>query len=64
MIFVPRQFWQEIEQLPKAALMDIAWNYAQQIAGGVEEDEKTMAEFRQRQEIIKCYRAKAKTGAA
>ncbi len=54
-VFVPFEFQREIEQLSKAALMDMVWDYAQQIAGSSSPDH-IMSEFRARQEIILSYR--------
>lgn len=54
-IFVPERFQREIEQLSKASLMDIAWDYAQNFAEN-QTDDGIMDEFRKRSEIIMTYR--------
>lgn len=65
--FVPRQYQAEIEKLSKAALMDMVWDYAQQIAGvgGAHGDTpegaaEVIEEFRKRREIVQIYREQAK----
>lgn len=57
-IFVPQEHREEIEQLSKAALMDMVWDYAKQLAG-VNGDNDTMKEFRRRREIILTHRKQA-----
>lgn len=59
-VFVPARFQAEIEQLSKAALMDMVWDYAMQLAMTPTNDEASMDEFRQRREIILAHRAQAK----
>lgn len=69
-VFVPDEHRAEIEKLSKAALMDMVWDYAQQIgaADALAEHGKaltgdyaaTMAEFRKRREIILSYRQNTK----
>lgn len=59
-IFVPAEYRKEIEQLSKAALMDIAWDYAAQLCGKPDDLESAMAEFRKRREIILSHRRQAK----
>ena len=51
-VFVPREHQAELERLSKAALMDMVWDYATQLAG----DGPTIEEFRRRREIILAYR--------
>lgn len=59
-IFVPTMFQDEIEKLSKAALMDMVWDYAKQIAcPNGEAEDFAMDEFRKRREIILNYRARA-----
>lgn len=58
-IFVPHRFRAEIEKLSKAALMDIAWDYAMQFAGNAGKH-ATIAELRERIEIIQSHREQAK----
>ena len=61
-IFVESQFCAEIEELSKAALMDIAWNLARQCAGeGV--PSVVMATFRTERDVVLRYRKSAKVGA-
>jgi hypothetical protein len=57
-IFVPFSERAEIEKLSKAALMDMVWDYARQVAWVCGEDDtaEIMAEFRKRREIILTYR--------
>jgi hypothetical protein len=54
-VFVTLEFYDEIERLSKAALMDMVWDYAQQIAG-TEGAAEIMDEFRKRREIVMNYR--------
>ena len=56
-VFVPLCFQAEIEQLSKAALMDMVWDYAFQISGADLVD-AAMAEFRARREIVLAHRKK------
>jgi hypothetical protein len=53
-VFVPRKYWKELETLSKAALMDMVWDYANQIGGPTEEE--TLEEFRKRRYLILLYR--------
>lgn len=57
-IFAPEEYWKEIEQMSKAALMDMVWDYAMQhsLAGGGLGAEDTMKEFRARRDIILTHR--------
>jgi hypothetical protein len=55
-VFVPSEHRPEIEKLSKAALMDLVWDYAQQLAGG---PDKAMEEFRTRRDIILAHRRQA-----
>ena len=56
-IFVPNQFKAEIEKLPKAALMDMVWDFATRCSGGDSLASNTiMGEVRQTAEIITNYR--------
>jgi hypothetical protein len=60
-MFVPKEYRQEVEQLSKAALMDIAWDYAAQCANcernsSETDDEIIMREFRNRRAIIEVKR--------
>lgn len=56
-IFVPPEHRAEVEKLSKAALMDMVWDYAMQIAGAPHhEDQSVIGEFRNRREIILEYR--------
>ena len=57
-IFVPEHFQREMEKLSKAALMDMVWDYAFQIAGG--QYVSTMDEIRNRAEIVLLHRSQAK----
>ena len=66
-VYVPAAYRGELERLSKAALMDIAWDYARQLTGRAEDDpdldRATIAELRDRAEIISINRwhhAKAK----
>lgn len=55
--FVPHEHRAEIEKLSKAALMDMVWDYAMQLAGeGEDATDAIMREFRDRREIILTYR--------
>lgn len=55
-MFVPPQFRREVEKLSKAALMDIAWDYAMRTVGEDGGPDKTMAELRETRDIIVGYR--------
>jgi hypothetical protein len=58
-VYVPDEYVAEIEKLSKAALMDMVWDYAMQIAmvsDAAFGAEKAMAEFRNRREIILALR--------
>lgn len=61
-VLVPEKYRDEIEKISKAALMDIAWDYAVQLSGGFP-DEEAMQEFRSRRETILIHRKQAKSGA-
>ena len=61
-VFVPYEFQREMETLSKAALMDMVWDYAFQLAGG--QFISTMDEIRNRREIIQAHRQRAKGAAA
>jgi len=67
-VFVPQQHQAEFEQLSKAALMDMVWDYAAQIAGvdgGHQQAiDGVMVEFRTRREIILTHRGNSKAGGA
>lgn len=54
-VFVPREFRAEIEKLSKAALMDMVWDYAFQIAEEAPND--AMEEFRKRRDIVLAARS-------
>jgi len=56
-VFVPAQFVGEFEKLSKAALMDIAWDYAMQMTG-TSDDKDAAAELRERAALINNYRRK------
>lgn len=55
-VFVPREFQREMEKLSKAALMDMVWDYAQQVSGDFNSPEATMRAFRIRREIVLMHR--------
>lgn len=60
-VFVPQEHWAEIEKLSKAALMDMVWDYAQQMAlADGSEPAVIMEELRKRREIILMHRNEAK----
>jgi hypothetical protein len=61
-VFVPQEHWAELERLSKAALMDMVWDYAEQIACADGDPTAIMAEFRARREIILNYRNYRKSG--
>lgn len=62
-VFVPYQFQAEIEQLSKAALMDMIWDLATRCAGSDLVD-GIMGEVRNTAEIVKAHREQAKKAAA
>lgn len=55
-VFVPYEFQAEFEKLSKATLMDMVWDYAEQIALPATGPDAIMTEFRKRREIILAYR--------
>ena len=59
-VFVPAQYRAEIEQLSKAALMDMVWDYATQLAMTPTNDAAAMDEFRQRRGVVLIHRNNAK----
>lgn len=62
-IFVPTQFRAEIEQLSKAALMDIVWDYASRCSGLSADDAATgaiMTEFRATRDIVMVHRKQSR----
>ena len=61
-IFVPVEYRAEIEGLSKAALMDIAWNFAGQCADDGD-DAAAMATFRRERGVVLGYRKSAKDAA-
>ncbi len=59
-VFVPAEHRAEIEALSKAALMDIAWDYACACSGAFDTDPAAaMANFRERRDVILIYRARS-----
>ena len=54
-VFVPARFRHEIEQMSKAALMDLVWDFAT-TATGEEADDAVMATLRERAGIVKMHR--------
>lgn len=59
-LFVPTEFWGEIEKLSKAALMDMVWDFAMQNTGVTEpHNQAIIDEFRARREIILMHRQRA-----
>jgi len=61
-IFIPQEYWDEIEKLSKAALMDLAWDYASSTAAS-EANGEIMTELRKRIEIVVLHRKQAKVPA-
>ena len=59
-VFVPFCFQREMEQLSKAALMDMVWDYAFQ-ASGANLMDAAMDEFRARREIVMAHRQRDRT---
>ncbi len=57
-VFVPPPYWDEFDKLSKAALMDMVWDFATQLAQSASED-RIMGEFRKRREIILIHRQQA-----
>lgn len=43
---MPQRYWAEIEKLSKAALMDVAWDYAVSVVGEDQGDEPVMEHLR------------------
>jgi hypothetical protein len=60
-VFVPHEHRAELEKLSKAALMDIVWDYAQTCAmSDVANVAATLANFRERRDIVLIYRKHSK----
>jgi hypothetical protein len=59
-VYVPDEHRAEIEKLSKAALMDMVWDFSLQFAGITDycfdTEQKAIAEFRSRREIILSMR--------
>lgn len=61
-VFVPAEHYAEVMSLSKAALADMCWDYAQQLAGAkphglrANPDDATIAQFRARRDIVLNYR--------
>ena len=59
-VYVPDEHRAEIEKLSKAALMDMVWDFSMQFAGITDycfdTEQKAIAEFRSRREIILSMR--------
>ena len=58
-VFVPQELLPELNKLSKAALLDIAWDYAKQNAQS-ELTADVLREFNARADLIKLYRKQAK----
>ena len=54
-VFVPKEFFAEVDELTKAALMDMVWDYATRC-----NPENVVGEFRATRAIILNYRKQAK----
>lgn len=60
-VFVPQEFFAEFDGLSKAALMDIAWDFAKQLSEAPESDDAaTAVELRKRAHLINHYRRQAR----
>lgn len=63
-VFVPEEHQREIEKLSKAALIDMVWDYALQVAGvdggHPQAVQAGIEEFRKRRDIILTHRNNAK----
>jgi hypothetical protein len=57
-IFVPAEYCDEIEKMSKAALMDLAWDFATRCCDGVAVGD-TMDEFRRSRDIVLTHRKQA-----
>ena len=57
-VFVPPEYWAELERISKAALMDIAWDYARQMTGP-DDPAAVMTSLMERAELIQMYRKRA-----
>lgn len=55
-VIVPAHYSAEIEQLSKAALMDIAWSFAIRCSGQEESQTEIMREFRRERDTIVAVR--------
>ena len=54
-VFVPSGYSSEIEKMSKAALMDLAWDFAQRCAGS-DDSAQIMRELRAAREIVETHR--------
>lgn len=57
-IFVPQEYWAEVEKLSKAALMDLVWDYATRCAAS-ESNGDIIAELRKSAAIVNVHRKNA-----
>lgn len=62
-VFVPERFVRELDKLSKAALMDIAWDYAARDAQTETAETTIMINLRATADIILTHRKNAKAGA-
>lgn len=59
-LFVPQEYRAEVEQMSKAALMDLAWDLASQLV--IEKDNNSiMDRLREGREVVNAYRANPDT---
>jgi hypothetical protein len=59
-IFVPSEYWDEIEAMSKACLMDLVWDFATtQTLDDDDSPEAVMEALRARIEVITTYRKSA-----
>lgn len=57
-VFVPHEYWNELEKLSKATLMDMVWDYCVRTAGEDAGHEGAISEFRATRSIIQNYRGR------
>lgn len=58
-IFVPDEFFAEIDKMSKAALMDLAWDFATTATTEAQNDAEVMKTFRERAAVILHHRSAA-----
>lgn len=58
-IFVPNEYRSEIEKMSKAAVMDLAWDFATTATGREDDPEAIMQTLRERAAVVQHHRRRA-----